>query len=87
MADAVVDRDKGALGAHGLLDGLAEELGALKQGTGLGRRQVRKGLVMGAGDEQAMALEERTIVEEGEKMLVLGKRVFGGFARNNLTEG
>ena len=71
LADAVVDRDEGALCAKGVLD---RDGKPARVGKHLGHqvgRQVAHGLVMLARYHEHVTGEQRAVVEEGERALAL----------------
>ncbi len=58
-----------------------------EQGTDQLRRQVEQGLVVRARDQQAVAVEERAVVEEGQAGLVLEHQRRLELAALDATEG
>ncbi len=55
LAHAIVDGDKGTVGAHARFDGARQALGGREQRLDLRRRQVGKRLIMRPGNQQAVA--------------------------------
>lgn len=70
LADTVVDSNESAGGAERLFDGAAEELGARQKRPGELLGEVRQCLEMDFGHEEGMSLEEWTVIQEREKIIV-----------------
>src|SRR5579863_380433 len=80
LAHDTVHRDEGAVGLHRELHGLRQHLGIQKQRSDQVCRKIVQRGVMFLRDEQAVAGEERPVIEEGQ-----GNRVFEDNFRGQLT--
>jgi hypothetical protein len=82
LADLVVERDEGALGSQGRLEGEGEQSGVPEEGGGEFVREFGQTGDMAAGNEKDMAGEKRAVVEEGE-----GVGVFKNYSRGRVPGG
>lgn len=72
LTDAIVHRDEGAGGLHRFLDRRAEQLCMHQKRTGERSGKLRQRLDVRPRYQQAMPRKERPVVQEGERMFVLG---------------
>ncbi len=86
LADAVIDGDEGSFGFEGALDGGFQFLHGLKQRAHLGGRQIRQGGDVCRRDQQNMAGEERTVIEERDGMVAAPDDLGWNFARSNVAK-
>jgi len=71
LADFIVDCDKSSLGAHTFFDRAAQKFCVRKKRSGQAVRQIHQRLVMGPGDQQAVALKERAVVQKGDAGFII----------------
>jgi hypothetical protein len=86
LADFVIDCRKSSLRAHAFLDRAAQELCVRKKRPDEGVRQIHQRLVMGPGDEQAMALKKWAAVQESHAEFIFQHDRGRQFARNYSAE-
>ena len=86
LADDVVEGDERSGLPHRLRHGDREEPGAPEERPDQVVGQVGERLVVVTGDEQQVAWEQRPVVEEGERALILEDDVGGLVAGDDLTE-
>ena len=87
LADPVVDGDEEAIRLHPGLDGAREALHVPEEGASELGREIEHRLAMEPGNEEAMAREQRAMVEEREEISVLEDQVSGELARGYPAEG
>ncbi len=86
LADFIIDCSKSSLRAHAFLDRAAQKLCVRKKRPDQQVRQIHQRLVMGPGDEQAMALKEWAAVQESHAAFILQHDGGEQLARNYPAE-
>jgi hypothetical protein len=86
LADFIIDSHKSSLRAHAFFDRAAQKLCVRKKRLDQEVRQIRQRLVMGTGDQQAMALKQWAAVQESHATLILQHDGGRQFARNYPAE-
>jgi hypothetical protein len=79
LADPIVNRHERAFCQERGFESRTQHLGIANQPRAIRRRKLRQSLYVAFGNQQAMAREERAVIQKGEKALVLeddGGRVF-----------
>lgn len=86
LAYAIVDGYERAFGFHPEFDGARQKLRILKERTGQLWRQVCQRLEVLSRNQQAVAREQRPVIEEGQREMVFKYRQRRDAPRNNLAE-
>ncbi len=86
LADSIVHRVEEPVGLHPHLDGAREALHMAEESASQLGREIENSLVMAPRDQQAMAREQWTMIEEGQEVGVLEDQVSGELARGYPAE-
>jgi hypothetical protein len=86
LAYDIIDGHEGAFRLHPLHDGLGEEPDIGKDRAYKGVWQIKERLDVALYDEQRVAREERAMIEEGERNIILKNLKARHAATNDVTE-